>query len=166
MGETGRILRGFLMQIFTSFETRDYPEMRPSCLIENEPEFMASLLGRANPGNEHHLIEPGPNSNWYRKRDSEILAWRESPRAAVSVSVGGGHEVVTRRVKFYRRLTLWGTMGQQRVLFYICFRALRTFISPTTNSTHTPSPTLTIKKTWADCRHSAYPTISLYEIMN
>ena len=67
MGETPRILRGFLMHISDSFETRDYPETRPSCSIENELEFMASVFQRASPGDKSCSIEHDPNPNKSRK---------------------------------------------------------------------------------------------------
>ena len=66
-GETPRILRGFLMHISDSFETRAYPETRRSFSIENEPEFMASLSQRASPGNKSRLIEPEPAPKSFRK---------------------------------------------------------------------------------------------------
>ena len=48
MNETGRILRGFSMQVSVAFETRAYPETRSSYSTENELEFMASVFPKAS----------------------------------------------------------------------------------------------------------------------
>ena len=50
------------MHIFGSFETRAHPERRLSRITATEPELMASLSLRVNPGNKSQLIEPYPNS--------------------------------------------------------------------------------------------------------
>ncbi len=55
------------MRVSAAFETRPYPETRPSCPTEKELEVMASPSLRASPGNKSHLIEPGPNPKRSRK---------------------------------------------------------------------------------------------------
>ena len=72
------------MQISPSLETRAYPEMWSSCSAENELEFRASLLLRANPGNKFHPIEPGPNSNLSRKSFEDSILTRVA-RSGVSL---------------------------------------------------------------------------------
>ena len=81
------------MHISDSFETRDHPETRPSRITATEPELMASLLLRVNPGNKSRLIEPYPNSEPVPKKFLKIQFWLELP-ALVPIWIQWGNRLI------------------------------------------------------------------------
>lgn len=93
--------------------TSDHPEMRPSCSLENEPEFMASEV----PQSQHWQVIPTDRTGSEPRTgseigDSRIAAWQESFRFTVSACLGHSMGVGrTPNPRLSHRWTLRGALG-------------------------------------------------------